>query len=145
MSTNHQTILATPGVQDFPHKPVLARLGTSNVHTGQPHVTPVWFLWDGETINISAFVSTRKVREVARNPLVSILIDTGNPGESVRGILFEGKAELIDKPEYVALLAERIYSRYAGSEGLDDGMRSWIIDPANRIIRLTPEKVFIWG
>ena len=145
MSDNLHPLLATPWVQELLFKPIIARLGTCNTKTNQPHVTPVWFLWDGKAINVSAFVSTRKVREVAQNPLVSILIDTANPGEPVRGILLEGKADLIDKPEHVAPLAERIYSHYAGADGLDDAMRSWIIDPENRIIRLAPGKVYVWG
>lgn len=41
---------------------VLARLATANSKTCQPHVVPVWFLWDGESIWISAFNSTRKVK-----------------------------------------------------------------------------------
>ena len=31
------------------------------------HVVPVWFGWDGESIYISAFRSTRKVKELIRN------------------------------------------------------------------------------
>ncbi len=33
---------------------VLARLAPANSKTCQPHVVPVWSLWDGESIWISA-------------------------------------------------------------------------------------------
>jgi nitroimidazol reductase NimA-like FMN-containing flavoprotein (pyridoxamine 5'-phosphate oxidase superfamily) len=49
-------------------EPVLARLATSNPKTMQPHVVPVWFLWDGEFIWVSSFVNTRKISELKNNP-----------------------------------------------------------------------------
>ena len=43
-------------------EPVLARLATTDPKTMQPHVVPVWFMWDGASVWISSFVSTRKIR-----------------------------------------------------------------------------------
>ena len=42
----------------------LDRLATANPRTLQPHVVPVWFWWDGTSLWISAFSSTRKVKEL---------------------------------------------------------------------------------
>ena len=74
---NKEEILAREWVQKLLAEPLLARLGTANPETAQPHVTPVWFAWDGERLYISAFISTRKAREVSENPRISVLIDTG--------------------------------------------------------------------
>lgn len=146
MNEEQRLIIEKPWVQDLLARPLLARLGTCSPATLQPHVTPVWFAWDGESLLISAFNSTRKVRDTVRNPLISVLIDTGNPGEDIRAVLFEGQAELIDNPALVAPLAEQIYTRYLGEQGVrETAPSSWIIDPENRIIRLQPEKVFAWG
>lgn len=135
--------LEQPWVQAFLAQPILARLGTANPHTAQPHVTPVWFEWDGEFLNISAFISTRKGREVSRNPQISVLIDVDKPTQAV---LFEGKAEVISEPALVAPLAESIYARYVGTEGVkEDTYQSWVHDPENRIIRLKPERVYTWS
>jgi PPOX class probable F420-dependent enzyme len=137
-------ILTQPWVQALLTQPLLARLGTCNPRNNQPHVTPVWFAWDGEALLISAFVSTRKVREVMRNSRISVLIDTGNPGEATQGVLFEGAVEIIADSPRVQSLAAQIYLRYAGPDGLTADMRSWISDPENRILRLAPEKVYAW-
>jgi PPOX class probable F420-dependent enzyme len=144
MNADHAAILSQPWVQELLAQPVLARLGTSNPHNNQPHVTPVWFVWDGEALLISAFISTRKVREAQRNPHISVLIDTGNPGETTQGVLFEGSTEIISDPQRVQSLAAQIYLRYAGPDGLNADMRSWVSDPENRILRLKPEKVYAW-
>ena len=135
--------LALPWVQSLLARPILARLGTANPNTTQPHVTPVWFEWDGEYLNISAFISTRKGREVTLNPRISVLIDVEKPTQAV---LFEGVAEVVSDPALVAPLSESIYARYVGSEGVKEATyQSWVHDPENRIIRLKPERVFSWS
>ena len=60
-------------------QPVLARLGTAARRTLQPHVVPVWFLWDGESVWISAFSSTRKVRDLLGNLRCAVLIEPKEP------------------------------------------------------------------
>jgi PPOX class probable F420-dependent enzyme len=138
--------LNQPWVKEFLAEKHLARLGTANLQTAQPHVTPVWFDWDGEYVYISAFISTRKAKEVKRNARISVLIDIAEQDGPTRAVLFEGKAELIDDPEQVAPLAKQIYIKYVGSAGINAAdVASWIVDPENRIIKLAPEHVYIWG
>lgn len=146
MSRNTHTILSKPWVKALLSEPVLARLGTCNSLTLQPHVVPVWFEWDGEALYISAFQSTRKVRDIEKSTRISVLIDTDRPGEPARAVLLEGSAELLSDPALIAPLATSIYTRYMGPEGvLTAEPQSWISDPENRIIKLIPEKAFAWG
>ena len=66
-------------------EPVLARLATTNPKTMQPHVVPVWFMWDGESVWISSFVSTRKIRELKHNPRGAVLIEFEAGGRQANG------------------------------------------------------------
>jgi general stress protein 26 len=139
---NKETLLAQEWVQKLLAEPLLARLGTANPATAQPHVTPVWFAWDGQCLYISAFISTRKAREVSKNPRISVLIDTNEP---TRAVLLEGISEMITEPGEVRRLSEWIYARYVGEgEVQGEPYVGWTTDPENRIIRLRPEKVFAW-
>ena len=80
---------------------------------------PVWYAWDGESIWISSYSSTRKIKNLQENSNVSIIIDvTGGEGET-RAILFEGKSKLVKEPR--DFLREKnywIYKRYLGEEGV---------------------------
>jgi len=135
-------VLNQEWVKEHLAKPLLARLGTANPSTTQPHVTPVWFAWDGECIYISAFISTRKAREVGENPRISVLIDVDNP---TRAVLLEGVAELISEPGEVGRLSEWIYARYVGeTEVKKKPYAGWAQDLENRIIKLKPEKAYAW-
>jgi PPOX class probable F420-dependent enzyme len=132
-------------IEELLAQPVLARLGTANAKTGQPHVVPVWFLWDGKFIWISAFASTRKVRDLLNNPRAAVLIEPRET-EKLQGVLFEGPVELISQPpELVCELSVRIYTRYMGVEGAQAAEpQSWAVDPENRIIKLTPTRIAVW-
>jgi PPOX class probable F420-dependent enzyme len=138
--------LAQPLIKEFLAEKHLARLGTANPQTAQPHVTPVWFDWDGECVYISVFISTRKAKEVQRNRRISVLIDIAVQDGPTRAVLFEGKAEFLEDPQQVAPLAERIYTKYVGPEGIKAAdVASWIVGEENRIIKLAPSHVYIWG
>jgi general stress protein 26 len=127
-------------------EPVLARLATTNPKTLQPHVVPVWFAWDGESVWISSFVSTRKIRELKKNPRGAVLIESKQEGGKLQAVLLEGPVELVTEPrQLVSEIASRIYIRYLGPEGIrDDQPQSWLKDPENLLIKLTPEKIMSW-
>ena len=125
-------------------EPVLARLATANPRTLQPHVTPVWFLWDGTSLWISAFISTRKAKDVSRNRKIAVLIEPKDP-QDLQAVLLEGPCEFLEEPrDVVAEMSLKIYERYVGADKISDTERSWTVDPENRLIKLTPQKTYSW-
>ena len=63
---------------------------------GQPHLVPVWFLWEGETILIFSKPENQKVRNIRQNPAVTVSLDETDEGDDV--IVLEGAAELDGDP-----------------------------------------------
>ncbi|HPS42172.1 MAG TPA: pyridoxamine 5'-phosphate oxidase family protein [Anaerolineaceae bacterium] len=127
-------------------RPYIARLATAD-RNGHPHVVPVWFGWDGESIWISSFAITRKVNELMQNPWVSIAVDVGHETGQTRAVILEGRAVLVSEPrELVRQQSTWIYTRYLGEAGvLEKEPQSWIADPENLLIKLTPERAFAWS
>jgi len=123
----------------------LARLATADAD-GQPHVVPVWYLWDGESLWISTFQSTHKVRVLRQNPRCAVVVDDEREGLELRGVMMQGAAELVHAPrEFVVDMSTRIYTRYLGEQGvLAAEPQSWIHDDENALIRLKPERVVPW-
>jgi PPOX class probable F420-dependent enzyme len=74
---------------------------------GQPQLTPNWYLWDGERFWISTLAWTIKVRNIRRDPRVTLCIDTGirrtnyvqvfGTAEVIEGDVREMTLELIRK------------------------------------------------
>ncbi len=135
-----------PSVIDFLAGARLARLATCNPESLQPHVVPVWYEWDGDSLWISSFRSTRKVREIGLNPRLSLVIDASDGDGAASGVVFEGLAELITDPALGVERGTRIYTRYLGPQGvLAPDPQSWLHDPEHLLIRLKPERVYTWG
>jgi nitroimidazol reductase NimA-like FMN-containing flavoprotein (pyridoxamine 5'-phosphate oxidase superfamily) len=135
-----------PLIEAILAEPVLARLATTNPRTLQPHVVPVWFLWDGTSVWISSFVSTRKIRELKYNPQGAVLIESKQEGGRLTAVLLEGTVELVAEPrELVSEIANRIYLRYLGPDGVQEAEpQSWLNDPKNMLIKLTPKRMISW-
>jgi general stress protein 26 len=137
-------------LDDFLSRPILARLATSapskdDPNLYQPHNTPVWFHWDGGSLYISAFTSTRKVKEVRQNPFIAVLVDVEEAIDGVSAVLMEGRCEWIQDTELVQAMSRRIYTHYMGEEGVQaKDPQSWIEDPENSIIKLTPTGIYTW-
>jgi PPOX class probable F420-dependent enzyme len=129
-------------INKFLQQPLIARMATADMN-GQPHVVPVWFGWDGTTLWISSYSNTRKVGELERNPKISVVMDIAEDGGTNKGVIFEGSVELIREPrEFLREKFVWIYTRYLGTEGvLAKEPQSWIEDPHNLLIKLTPDKV----
>jgi len=140
-------MMPDPKIEELLAQPVLARLATAELVTGQPHVVPVWFLWDGNAVWISAFSSTRKVKLLRDNPHTAVLVepDARHPS-SLQAVLLQGEAEIINLPrDFVARQAIAIYAHYLGEEGAQaEEPQSWAYDPENRLLRIQPTKILSW-
>lgn len=129
-------------INDFLQQPLIARMATADKNS-QPHVVPVWFGWDGATVWISSYSNTRKVKELEKNPRISVVVDDAKADGENNGVIFEGSVELIREPrEFLCEKFVWIYTRYLGPEGvLAEEPQSWINDPHNMLIKLIPDKV----
>lgn len=132
-------------IDDFLDRSLLARMATASVATAQPHVVPVWYLWDGQSIWVRGHSSTRKFKELAANPACSIIVDHATSGVDFWAVLLEGRAELIADPTVVVPAAERIYARYIGNDGAHAPVpQSWIHDAESLLLKLTPSRIVTW-
>jgi general stress protein 26 len=63
-------------------------------HDG-PHATPVWFVWDGAALWIVSLCSSRRWRELQRDPRVAVTIDEGRAFEELHGVTMRGIVEIV--------------------------------------------------
>ncbi len=63
---------------------------------GTPQPSPIWFLWDGESILIYSKAGTPRTRNLAANETSSFNFDGNGTGGDI--MVFEGRAEVSDDP-----------------------------------------------
>ena len=70
---------------------------TSNGPGGYPHPMPMWFGIDEDgTIRMTTFRASQKVKNLKRDPRVSLLVESGEEYSELMGVVFYGKAQVID-------------------------------------------------
>lgn len=79
--------------------------------SGQPDSVPVWFLWRDDGILIYSQPSRRKLRNLAGNPHVSLVLDGTDTGHDV--VRIEGTAQ-VDTTQPPASEVEPYVTKYAG-------------------------------
>jgi PPOX class probable F420-dependent enzyme len=105
---------------------------------GRPHVAPIWFVLDGDTLIFNTGEDTVKGASIRRDPRIALCVDDETPPFSF--LIVEGTAELVDDLDALKLWATRIAARYMGSElaeqyGARNGVRGELL------VRVTLTKV----
>jgi PPOX class probable F420-dependent enzyme len=124
--------------------PRIARVATVRPD-GSPHVVPIWYEWDGETLRFDTPPDFRKGRNLLADPRLAVVIDITMGGLRYAGVVMEGTARFVRDPEAAKAIAARVYRRYLGAEGLQSPTpQSMIEDSAHLIVELTPSKLLTW-
>jgi PPOX class probable F420-dependent enzyme len=91
------------------------RTGKAAVTTssGHPHVTPVWFVLDGDDLVFTTGASGVKGRALRRDPRISIAVDDQTPPYSF--VQIQGEAALSQDLAEMRRVATDIAARYMGA------------------------------
>jgi PPOX class probable F420-dependent enzyme len=110
---------------------------------GAPLAMAMWFLHDPSSLTMISVASTQKVRNLRRDPRVSVVAEGGTDPGGIRGVAVQGRAEFLsDGPERRAL-AERFVEKYRPYLEERWGGRAM---PADRVMfRIVPQRVRSWG
>lgn len=124
--------------------PRIARVATVRPD-GSPHVVPVWYEWDGTTLRFDTPPDFRKGRNLLNDPRLAVVIDSTQGGLRYCGVVLEGTATFVRDPEAALAIAERIYRRYLGAEGLRSSTpQKMLHGSAHLIVELVPSRVLTW-
>jgi PPOX class probable F420-dependent enzyme len=105
---------------------------------GRPHVAPVWFDLDGDTIVFTTGDSSVKAMNIRRDTRVSICVDDETPPFSF--MIIEGIATLSDDMQALRFWATRLGGRYMGADQAEAyGERNGV--PGELLVRITPTRV----
>jgi hypothetical protein len=110
---------------------------------GAPHVSPLWFAWDGASLWLTSVVKSQRWTDLQRDNRVSVVVDAGLEFTDLRGVEVRGVAApvgempRVGKREPELEIPERLYAdKYGSGQIYHDGRHAWL--------RITPEKVVSW-
>ena len=110
---------------------------------GAPHVSALWFVWDGTALWLNSVVASQRWTNIAREPRVSVLVDAGEEFLELCGVELIGTAEIVGEVPRTSSPSEELApvevlfgQKYAGGAFTADGRHAWL--------RLVPDKVVSW-
>lgn len=122
----------------------------SNGVGGFPHPMPMWFARDPDgSIRMATYRTSQKIKNIQRDPRVSLLAEEGVEYAELKGVVMYGNAELVD--DFV-LAVDTLMRAGGRKEGLPkDPVASKQIQDAMRknaekryVIRVKPERIVSW-
>ena len=114
-----------------------AKLATAS-RDGQPHVVPVWFVFDGEDLVFTTHETSVKGRTLRREPRVSLCVDDETPPYAC--VTVQGVAAIDTDLAALRRWATAIGRRYMGADRAEEfGARNGV--PGELLVRVTPTKI----
>ncbi|MEU6645960.1 pyridoxamine 5'-phosphate oxidase family protein [Saccharomonospora sp. NPDC046836] len=84
--------------------------------SGRPHVAPLWYVPRGESVATWTYRKSQKVANLRRLPEATVLIESGDSYEKLRGVSMECDVEIIDDTDAVATIGAELLLRYTGQD-----------------------------
>jgi PPOX class probable F420-dependent enzyme len=103
---------------------------------GRPDATPVWFWWDGTSIWFTTKRSSRKARNLERQPAIVL-----HNGDGADPIIVKGDAELVTSDEELGRVDAAYREKYVDPHS---GAQATIFVEGDVVFRVTPRLVMAW-
>lgn len=112
---------------------------------GSPHLTTLWFAVLDGAIVFETFTRSQKIVNLTRDERIACLLEDGLEYEKLRGVQFNGVAELTDDPAEVERCATAVIQR--NTPGLDDETAAEVGKAMARkrtMVVVRPDRIVTW-
>ena len=124
-----------PEAIEFLQGPWLMRLATIG-NDGYPHVTPVWYIYEGQRIFTSTEKDRVKFRNIARDNKIGASIDW--EPRPYRGLSIKGSAHIHERN--IRERVSEISARYVPADEVD-AMVDWLFKGTRVVLEIEPVSV----
>jgi PPOX class probable F420-dependent enzyme len=108
----------------------------------------MWYVVDDEgRVLFTTYERSQKVLNVRRDPRVTLLVEAGEAYDELRGVMIEGRAEVVTEPPFTAEVMRRVGAKYGGGSGASRVGDGEAIPPAafkRAVVRVTAERMRSW-
>jgi PPOX class probable F420-dependent enzyme len=145
MSRRAQIVMTDEEIAAFLADGKVANLATIGPN-GRPHLVPLWYFPRGDGIATWTYRTSQKAANLRRLPQATVLVETGDTYDQLRGVSMECDVELVEGTEKVALIGSELMRRYNPSEQAATAATQFVrLQAAKRVgLVCTPTKIVSW-
>ena len=134
-------------LSSFLQKQISLQIGTIN-KDGSPHLTTMWYLYDGENFIFHTYTKSQKIINLKRDSRITLLTEAGNQYSDLQGIIVYGNAEIINGKDsleevirYMEMVGEKYVKDEEGAQYIE-GMK--LQAPKRSVVIVKPSKFISW-
>ncbi|MFE3074009.1 pyridoxamine 5'-phosphate oxidase family protein [Streptomyces sp. NPDC059247] len=111
---------------------------------GRPHVSALWFVWDGSSLWLYSLTRSRRWAELRADPRVAVVVDDGEEYGELRGVELSGRVESVGEAPRTGEPCPGLDAVEALFAAKNFGLEAMPHDGRHAWLRLTPEAVASW-
>ena len=131
--------------EEFLSRKLVGRLATQRAD-GWPHVTPIWYVWEGGRFFLSLGNSRRHLANLRGDPHATMCVDVDprveDPTKTPRSVVCFGLAELVEDQGQVREITEKMELRYLGAVPPEFEEALWF--EGRTAVIINPERWLAW-
>jgi nitroimidazol reductase NimA-like FMN-containing flavoprotein (pyridoxamine 5'-phosphate oxidase superfamily) len=105
-----------------------------------PHSIPIGYFRSGDDVYVGGRAGTQKMRNVQRNPNVSLLLQSGGSMQDIKGLMIQGRGTVLESSDDL-LQAARDAAKW---RGVPEAQWPTEARPGSAYIRVTPTRLISW-
>ena len=118
---------------------------------GWPHLAPMWYVMDEGKVVFRSFTKSQKIVNLARNPKMTVLVETGDDYSQLQGVMIKGTAQLVTDPAYVLSVYGGLAAKYPMINDTPVELDAEALEAAfgrfaskNTAVVVVPNKIITW-
>ena len=112
---------------------------------GFPHLAPMWYVMIDGVVHFTTFGKSQKILNLRRDPRISVMLETGQAYEELRGLVIRGNAEIDEDVQTTASVMSVVGNKYRGLPIPTETPEEALPAASKRVtVRVRPERVYSW-
>jgi PPOX class probable F420-dependent enzyme len=142
-----ENALTKDEIDEYLSRRLLGRMATMRA-SGYPHVTPIWFVWDGTQFHHTLGAGRTHLRNLANNPRMGLVVDEDwrleqGLAAGARSITVHGDATLSQDPGLIRDITHKALVKYLGETDAELYLEP-IMAEGRTIVTMTPRFWLTW-
>lgn len=107
---------------------------------GRPHSVPIGYFRVGDDVYVGGRAGTQKMKNAERNPNVTLLLQSGDSMQNIKGLMIQGTGTVFTQPDDLLRLGREA----AKWRGVPEDQWPKEARPGAAYIRVSPDKIISW-
>ncbi len=111
---------------------------------GSIHMVAMWYGFLEGCVAIESKAKAQKIRNLRRNPTITMMVEDGDSYDELRGVMIQGTAEIVEDPDRMFTAGVSVFERYTAP--YTEAMRPAVLQMLHKrvVVKVVPTKIASW-